>query len=92
MCLHSLLTYYLHVPSLVQVAGDTQQREDGSPAGMSRQRRASESDTAAPQAGAVTTATADAPKNNVDILQMLSKAQHEYDQVFNLLFWWRWRC
>lgn len=73
--------------SLVQVAGDTYPQDDNNVASMAsaRQRRASESDSlvdiqrdnAACLHG---NGTATAGKN-VDILQMLSKAQDEYDKV-----------
>ena len=67
--------------SLVHVAAETTQEKDSAAAG--RQRRASESDTLYERA-VNDYAAADPtmnPKTNVDILQMLSKAQDEYDKV-----------
>ena len=60
----------------MQVAIQTQQKD--SMAG--RQRRASESDTTNDVRGTGDEAKA-ADQKNVDILQMLSKAQDEYDKV-----------
>ena len=60
------------------MATDTQNQETG------RQRRASESDTAMerpPVAVDAAMCSISPQKNNVDILQMLSKAQDEYDKV-----------
>jgi hypothetical protein len=73
--------------SLVQVAGDAHPQDDNNvtSTASARQRRASESDslvdmqrdTAASLHGNGTAAAS----KNVDILQMLSKAQDEYDKV-----------
>lgn len=65
--------------SLVQVAIGKEEKEMVS----GRQRRASESDTPVdpPSNGAGVLKNADAMPKNVDILQMLSKAQDEYDKV-----------
>lgn len=73
--------------SLVQVAGDTYPQDDNNvvSSASARQRRASESDSLVDMqrdTGACLhgNGTAAAGKN-VDILQMLSKAQDEYDKV-----------
>ena len=55
--------------SLVQVAVHAQEKKD------TRQRRASESDSMEERMPAIGKA------KNVDIMQMLSQAQHEYDKV-----------
>ena len=81
-----LFTMYVKCFSLVQIAGDAlPDDESAASVGAARQRRASESDslidlqrsTPACNMGNGT----GVPGNNVDILQMLSKAQDEYDKV-----------
>jgi len=62
---------------LVQIAIETQQKETAS----GRQRRASESDTTSDARSSEAGKGIDAVQKNVDILQMLSKAQDEYDKV-----------
>jgi len=72
--------------SLVQVAGDAHPDDDSTASvGAARQRRASESDSLvdlqrSTPASNISNGTA-IPGKNVDILQMLSKAQDEYDKV-----------
>lgn len=66
---------------MVQIAIETQQKETAS----GRQRRASESDTSDARSSDAGKGI-DAVQKNVDILQMLSKAQDEYDKASKLLF------
>ena len=63
--------------SLVHVAAETLEKDSAA----GRQRRASESDTLYERAANDFVDPAMNPKTNVDILQMLSKAQDEYDKV-----------
>ena len=64
--------FAISLHSLVQVASESQRNKDNN-----RQRRASESDTMLEHKIVM----GPPPPHGVDIVQMLSKAQHEYDQV-----------
>lgn len=67
--------------SLVQIAVETQQKESA----IGRQRRASESDTTIDSRAIDAGKSIDGMQKNVDIMQMLSKAQDEYDKVTSFI-------
>lgn len=66
---------------MVQITVETQQKESA----IGRQRRASESDTTIDSRAIDAGKSIDVMQKNVDIMQMLSKAQDEYDKVTSFI-------